>query len=140
LAALGDQARNPFAQIERKSVGALLGKAKGGFDYKPAARLIHQEKGIGVNLQRATDEVESKAEHFLHVQRGRKNLAQRPEGAKLLDLLAEGAVLCLELSAAIEQTLDLFEGADFARLALDEELQFLEPPLERCVVDLNAFT
>jgi hypothetical protein len=84
--------------------------------------------------------VESKAEHFLHVQRGRKNLAQRPEGAKLLDLLAEGPVLCLELSAAIEQALDLFEGADFARLALDEELQLLEPPLERCVVDLNAFT
>lgn len=84
--------------------------------------------------------MKSETEHFLHVQCGGKNLAQRPEGAKLLDFLAEGAVLGLELSAAIEQTLDLFEGADFACLALDEELQLLEPPLERRVTGLNAFT
>jgi hypothetical protein len=84
--------------------------------------------------------VQGEAEHFLHVQCGGENPAQCPEGAKLLDLLAEDAVLRLELSAAIEQALDLFEGADFARLALDEELQFLESPLERRVVDLNAFT
>jgi hypothetical protein len=84
--------------------------------------------------------VESQAEDFLHVQCGGQNLAQCPEGAKFLDLLTEGAVLGLKLSAAIQQPLDLFEGADLARLALDEGLQFLKPPLERRVVDLNAFT
>jgi hypothetical protein len=84
--------------------------------------------------------MEGQAEHFLHVQRGGKNLAQRPEGAKLVDLLAEGAVLRLELSAVIEQTLDLFQGADFPRLALDEKLQLLEPSLERRVTRLSAFT
>lgn len=140
LAALGNQARDPLAEIERESVSALLGKTEGGFDYEATARLVHQEEGIGVNLQRATDKVQGKAEHFLHVQRGGKNPAQCPEGAKLFDLLAEGAVFRLKLPAPIKEALDLFESADFARLALDEELQFLESPLERCVVGLNAFT
>jgi len=84
--------------------------------------------------------VKGETENLLHIQCGGKNLAQRPEGAKLLDLLAEGSVLGLELSAAIEQTLDLFQGTDFSRLALDEKLQLLEPPLERRITDLNAFT
>jgi hypothetical protein len=84
--------------------------------------------------------VKGQPEHFLHVQCGGKDPAQRPEGAKLFDFLAEGAVFGLELSAAIEQTLDLFQGTDFACLALDEDLQLLEPPLERRVTCLDAFT
>ena len=84
--------------------------------------------------------MKGETENFLHIQCGGKDLAQRPEGAKLLDLLAEGSVLGLELSAAIEQTLDLFQGTDFSSLALDEKLQLLEPPLERRITDLNAFT
>jgi hypothetical protein len=84
--------------------------------------------------------VESQAEDFLHVQCGGKNLTQCPEGAEFLDLFAEGAVLGLKLTAAIQQALDLLEGTDLAGLALDEGLQFLKPPLERRVVDLNAFT
>ena len=84
--------------------------------------------------------MESQAEDFLHVQCGGKNLCQCPEGAEFLDLFAEGAVLGLKLTAAIQQALDLLEGTDLAGLALDEGLQFLKPPLERRVVDLNAFT
>jgi len=50
IAALGDQARDPFTKTQGKSVGTLFRQAKSGSDYEPAARLVQQEQRIGVDL------------------------------------------------------------------------------------------
>ncbi len=121
-------------------MGAFFGQAEGGLDHKPIARFINEQEGVRVHLQGTADEVESQSEQFIQIERGGQSPAQRPKGPKLLDLLLECAVFGLQFSAAIEQPLDLFQGADFPSLGLYPEFQFLKSSLECCVVGLYGVT
>jgi len=67
--------------------------------------------------------VQGQAEQLLHVERGGERLAEVQEGVQLRDAVPEGAILDLELAAAILEELDLLQRADFSGLALALRLQ-----------------
>jgi len=74
-------------------------------------------------VQGAPDEMQGQAEQLLHVERGGERLTEVQEGVQLRDALPEGAILRLQLAAAVLEELDLLQRADFPGLALDLHLQ-----------------
>ena len=126
LAGLGHQPGDPLPQAQGLPQGAVLGEAEGRLDHQALAALVQQHQRVGVHVQGAPDEVQGQAEQLLHVERGGERLAEVQEGVQLRDALPEGAILRLELAAAVLEELDLLQRADLPGLALDLRLQVLD--------------